>query len=145
MRKLVSIEKNGKMERTYQIQGIELETIKKLELPMPETIKVLLDLRENENLEKFYKFSDDISFFFINNQHWMVDEIDVVNLNLFELKKMLNYLIDERGKIIDSIRRVTTRDELEEIKVDLILNEYKNKCFEYLKKIKDIELKSKRK
>ncbi len=145
MRKLVSIEKNGKMERTYQIQGIELETIKKLELPMPETIKVLLDLRENENLEKFYKFSDDISFFFINNQHWMVDEIDVVNLNLFELKKMLNYLIDERGKIIDSIRRVTTRDELEEIKVDLILNEYKNKCFEYLKKIKDLELKSKRK
>lgn len=145
MRKLVSIEKNGKMERTYQIQGIELETIKKLELPMPETIKVLLDLRENENLEKFYKFSDDISFFFINNQHWMVDEFDVVNLNLFELKKMLNYLIDEREKIIDSIRRVTTRDELEEIKVDLILNEYKNKCFEYLKKIKDIELKSKRK
>ena len=61
------------------------------------------------------------------------------------LEKTIEYLITERERIIESIRRIGTRDELEEIKVDLILNDYRTKCFKYLKKIKEKENKNKRK
>lgn len=145
MRILVSKEKEGKIERSYQIQGIELEAIKKLEIPMPDNMKELVNLGTKENLEKFYNISDTSSFEFITNQHWMVNEEEVINLNLFELEKTIEYLITERERIIESIRRIGTRDELEEIKVDLILNDYRTKSFKYLNKIKEKENKNKRK
>ena len=145
MRILESKEKQGKIERSYKIQGIELEAIKKLEIPMPDNIKNLVELSSKMELEKFYNISDTFLFEFINNQHWMVNEEEVINLNLFELEKTIEYLITERERIIESIRRIGTRDELEEIKVDLILNDYRTKCFKYLKKIKEKENKNKRK
>lgn len=145
MRILESREKNGKIERSYQIQGIELEAIKKLEIPMPDNMKEIVNLGTKENLEKFYNIHNNSLFEFINNQHWMVNEEEVINLNLFELEKTIEYLITERERIIDSIRRIGTRDELEEIKVDLILNDYRTKCFKYLIKIKEKENKNKRK
>lgn len=145
MRILDSREKEGKIERNYQIQGIELEAIKKLEIPMPDNMKEIVNLGTKENLEKFYNIHNNSSFEFITNQYWMVNEEEVVSLNLFELEKTIEYLITERERIIESIRRIGTRDELEEIKVDLILNDYRTKCFKYLKKIKEKENKNKRK
>ena len=145
MRMLESNEKNNIIYRNYKIQGIELETIKELDMPTPEAILSTIDLLDKEDLNKFYTFRDDKSFEFINNQHWMIDEIEVVSMNLYEINKALYYLIDERCRIIDSIRRIGTRDDLEDLKVDLILNDYKSKCFEYLKEQKEKELKSKRK
>ena len=145
MRILVSKEKEGKIERSYQIQGIELEAIKKLEIPMPDNMKEIVNLGTKENLEKFYNIHNNSSFEFITNQYWMVNEEEVVSLNLFELEKTIEYLITERERIIESIRRIGTRDELEEIKVDLILNDYRTKCFKYLIKIKEKENKNKRK
>ena len=145
MRILVSKEKEGKIERSYQIQGIELEAIKKLEIPMPDNMKEIVNLGTKENLEKFYNIHNNSSFEFITNQYWMVNEEEVVSLNLFELEKTIEYLITERERIIESIRRIGTRDELEEIKVDLILNDYRTKSFKYLIKIKEKENKNKRK
>ena len=145
MRILVSKEKEGKIKRSYQIQGIEKKKKKKLEIPMPDNMKEIVNLGTKENLEKFYNIHNNSSFEFITNQYWMVNEEEVVSLNLFELEKTIEYLITERERIIESIRRIGTRDELEEIKVDLILNDYRTKCFKYLKKIKEKENKNKRK
>ena len=145
MRILESKEKNENMKRSYLIQGIELEYIKKLQIPTPNSIESVIETMDKNNLEKFYKFTKNEDFDFINYQHWMVSEIEVVYLNLFELEKMRDYLLDERGKIIESIRRTATRDGLEEIKVDLLLNEYRSKCFDYLKKEKEKEEKTNKK
>ena len=145
MRILESIEKNENMKRSYLIQGIELEFIKKLQIPTPKSIERVIETMDKNNLEKFYKFTKVEDFDFISNQHWMVSEIEVVYLNLFELEKMQDYLIDEKGKIIEGIRRIGTRDGLEETKVDLLLNEYRSKCFEYLKKEKEKEEKTNKK
>ena len=145
MRILESKEKNENMKRSYLIQGIELEFIKKLQIPTPESIESVIETMDKNNLEKFYKFTKNEDFDFINNQHWMVSEIEVVYLNLFEIEKMRDYLLDERGKIIEGIRRIGTRDGLEEIKVDLLLNEYRSKCFDYLKKEKEKEEKTNKK
>ena len=145
MRILESKEKNENMKRSYLIQGIELEYIKKLQIPTPKSIEKVIETMDKNNLEKFYKFTKNEDFDFINNQHWMVSEIEVVYLNLFEIEKMRDYLLDERGKIIEGIRRIGTRDGLEEIKVDLLLNEYRSKCFDYLKKEKEKEEKTNKK
>lgn len=145
MRILEINEKIKIRERIYLIQGIELEFIKKLQIPTPKSIEKAIETMDKNNLEKFYKFTKLEDIEFISNQHWMVTDVEVVYLNLFEIEKMRDYLLDERGKIIESIRRTGTRDGLEEIKVDLLLNEYRSKCFDYLKKEKEKEEKSKRK
>ena len=137
-------EKNENMQRSYLIQGIELEYIKKLQIPTTEYINKIIDSIDKSNLEKYYKFTNKIDFEFINNQHWMVSEIEVSYLNLFEIEKAINYLLEEKRKIIEGIKNIKTRDDVFEAKVDLILNEYRFRCFEYLKKVKEKEEKNKK-
>ena len=137
-------EKNENMQRSYLIQGIELEYIKKLQIPTTEYINKIIDSIDKSNLEKYYKFTNKIDFEFINNQHWMVSEIEVSYLNLFEIEKAINYLLEEKRKIIEGIKNIKTRDDVFEAKVDLILNEYRFRCFKYLKKVKEKEEKNKK-
>ncbi len=60
MRILESKEKNENMKRSYLIQGIELEFIKKLQIPTPKSIEKAIETMDKNNLEKFYKFIKEI-------------------------------------------------------------------------------------
>ena len=143
MKKIEVKEKNGKIKRSWYIQGMELEVIKLLEIPIPKTIKTKINMESIEDIEKFYRFSDDEVFEFIKNQYWMIDEREVANLNLYEIEMLLDYLINERMKIIERISKAKTKNDLGEEKVDLILNYYRQQSFTYLKKERETTKKRK--
>ena len=141
MRKLESIEKNKEIKRSWYIQGIDLDTIKELELQVPEIIQNIIDLNIYNNSLKFIRFYDLKSFNFITNQKWMIDEFDYSNMSLGELNIALNYFIKEYNKLKEKINKIKTKDELNDLKVDFIINKnhYKNLIYLIEQKKKQFE------
>ena len=145
MRKLKTMEWKGNMIRSWSIQEFDIQTMKSLGIKLPDAIKVDIDQNMTNNPYKFINFQDPFAYEFICSQHWMIDEWDINNLNLFEINLLLKKIEEEKNQIITQINETLNIEELINLKTDLILNNNKYMSYKYLKQEKEKELKNKRK
>ena len=145
MRKLESKEIKGIMYRTWYLQEFDLKTMQELNLELPDSIKMDIEMNLTGDENKFFSYSSPIDYDFIKSQHFFVDELDVANFNLYEIKIALKQVQRELSHLKQKTNKIYTKEEMENIKVELILNKNKYKSFMYLKEQKEKSLRNKRK
>ncbi len=143
MRKLESVEKNGRIIRSWYIQKFDLESMYRLQLPLPSKLKSIFSSKE---FDEFIKISDPITFEFIKSQNWMVDEWDYAGMNLYELTIALNVIKKAYVELIENLNQINNKEELQKIKTELIVkkNNYQSVLYLIEQKKKE-ELEDKRK